>query len=136
MATYSVHTLPPVLATALGAAAKATCPDQPDSSTLTVTLSGEVKVTIVRGDAHDKRVSPIDWKRVAMALAARLPANQRRALVRDVLAGVANGTLVTFDVAIEGEAKAAIDAANAAKPRETQPGQQRATVVEATITVA
>ena len=136
MATYSVHTLPPVLATALGNVAKSTCPDQPDGSTLTVTLSGEVKVEVVRGNAHDKRTSPIDWKRVAMALAARLPANQRRSFVRDVLAGITNGTLTDFDGEIEGEAKAIVAAANAAKQPEQQPGQQRATVVEATITVA
>lgn len=136
MATYSVNTLPPTLATALGNAAKATCPGQPDGSTLTITLSGEVKVIIVRGDAHDKRTSPVDWKRVAMALASRLPASQRRAFVRDILQGVANGTLTAFDDEIEGEAKAIVAAANAAKPSEQQPGQQRATVVEATITVA
>ena len=136
MATYSVHTLPPTVAAALGNAAKATCPDQPDGSTLTVTLSGEVKVNVVRGDAHDKRTSPVDWKRVAMALASRLPASQRRAFVRDILQGVANGTLTDFDGEIEGEAKAIVAAANAAKPTEQQPGQQRATIVEATVTVA
>ena len=136
MATYSVHTLPPALATALGNAAKATCPYQPDGYTFTVTLSGVVMVKVVRGDAHDKRTSPIDWKRVAMALAARLPASQRRSFVRDVLAGITNGTLLDFDSEIEAEAKAIVAAANAAKPSGQQPGQQKASVTEATITVA
>ncbi len=60
-----------------------------------------------------------------MALAARLPANQRRAVVRDILQGVANGNLLDFDTEVEGEAAAAIAAANAAKPRVLLPGQIR-----------
>ena len=78
-----------------------------------------------QGDPHTKRTAPIDWKRVAAALAARLPANQRRAVVRDILAGVASGSLLDFDTEVEGEAKAAIEAANAAKPRVLVPGQIR-----------
>ena len=78
-----------------------------------------------QGDPASKRIQPIDWKRVTMALAARLPANQRRVVVRDILQGVANGTLTDFDTEVEGEAKAAIEAANAAKPRVLLPGQIR-----------
>jgi hypothetical protein len=136
MATYSVDTLPPDLSAALGAAAKATCPAQPDGSTLTVTFSGEVKVKVVRGDAHLKRTTHIDWKAVAMHLAMRLPANQRAALVLQVCEGVANGTLTGFDTDLPAAAQAAVDSANASKPRVMQPGQQRATVVEATVTVS
>ena len=78
-----------------------------------------------QGDPAAKRVDPINWKRVVMALAARLPANQRRAVVRDIVQGVANGTLLDFDAEVEGEAAAAIAAANAAKPRVLLPGQIR-----------
>lgn len=78
-----------------------------------------------QGDPCAKRVQPIDWKRVAMALASRFPASQRRGVVRDILAGVANGTLLDFDTEVESEAKAAIEAANAAKPRVLLPGQIR-----------
>jgi hypothetical protein len=78
-----------------------------------------------QGDPCAKRVQPIDWKRATMALAARLPANQRRAVVRDILQGVANGNLLDFDTEVEGEAAAAIAAANAAKPRVLLPGQIR-----------
>ena len=78
-----------------------------------------------QGDPVAKRTQPIDWKRVAMALASRFPASQRRGVVRDILAGVANGTLLDFDTEVEGEAAAAIAAANAAKPRVLLPGQIR-----------
>ena len=49
MATYSVHTLPPTLATALGNAAKATCPDQPDQ--LEVWMMSHYEVRLFHDDA-------------------------------------------------------------------------------------
>lgn len=96
-------------------------PHTPMGVRVHVDASGEA----TQGDPVAKRTQPIDWKRVAMALAARLPKNQQRAIVRDILAGVANGTLTDFDTQVEGEAAAAIAAANAAKPRVLLPGQIR-----------
>ena len=96
-------------------------PHTPMGVRVHVDASGEA----TQGDPVAKRTQPIDWKRVAMALAARLPKNQQRAIVRDILAGVANGTLTDFDTEVEGEAAAAIAAANAAKPRVILPGQIR-----------
>lgn len=103
------------------AATRTLTPHTPMGVRVLLDATGEA----TQGDPASKRTQPIDWKRVAAAIAARLPANQRRALVRDIVQGVANGTLLDFDAEVEGEAAAAIAAANAAKPRVLLPGQIR-----------
>lgn len=103
------------------AATRSLTPHTPMGVRVFIDAQGEA----TQGDPVAKRTQPIDWKRAFAALAARLPANQRRSVVRDIVQGVANGTLLDFDTEVEGEAKAAIEAANAAKPRVLLPGQIR-----------
>ena len=124
MATYNAGNLPKEVASGLADAIKAENESQPNLSEVTVTLSGEVTASVIRGAAHPKRTAPVDWQTAFWAVVDRLPENVGAARTREVLIGVASGHLTPQNRVLDPETAAAVAAINAAKSRVMLPGQR------------
>ena len=125
MATYNTSTLPKGVATGLATAAKAENDSQPNLSQVSVTLSGDITLTIHRGAADNKRTAAVDWQVIAIAAMTKCLPSVRAAIVRDALAGIASGQCTPDErLAVSAEAGEIIAAFNAAKPRVLLPGER------------
>jgi hypothetical protein len=125
MATYNASTLPKGVASGIAAAAKAENDSQPNLSRVSVTLSGDITLTIHRGAAYNKRTAPVDWQAIAVVAMTKCLPSVRAAIVRDALAGIASGQCTPEErAAVADEAAEIVAAFNAAKPRVLLPGER------------